>query len=101
MSHGDGKHCVRHAELSAQLRDLGGFGGAFGAQTVIDRCRFDRARQRLRGEQQQRQTVWTARDREAQLARLAPQRFQVPNEAADQRGIESRHLIWCTSPRCG
>ena len=90
-----------HAEAGADPGDEGGFGGAFGAQAVVDGGGGDLAGEGGPSEQQQRQAVRAAGDGDSEPAgRGAGQRFEVGAEAGDAsgRGRRYRHRTCLDRP---
>ena len=76
---------VGNVPRRAQRRDERSFGGAFGAEAVIDGRRVDAAWIGGLGKEQQGEAVGAARDGEAEpLRRPAGQRFEIGAEAGDR-----------------
>ena len=79
--------CVGNCEARGGFGDELRFRSAFLAQSVIHGGRLERPGARRGGEQEQRETVRTARDRDADAPAGTDQRIEIVGEALNEGGI--------------
>lgn len=96
--YGYSEHFVRNAQFCADLGHHCRFAHAFRSQSMIDGRRSDLLRHQFVRQQQQRQTVWPARNRQPQFG-IIRKAGAAPNLAERRAKSRDQILINCTSPQ--